>query len=84
MFSVACPVPTSDTTTYDALKHPDRAAGEVQTGDFGENWGLSTGSSSSNGGEEKKSRDQKAEVEELRAQVEQLRRQQRGEAGQEG
>ena len=36
------------------------------------------------GGEEKKSRDWEAEIKELRAQVEQLRRQQRGVAGPEG
>ena len=40
----------------------------------------STGYSSSSGGEDPKSRVQEAEIKDLRAQVEQLRRQQRGEA----
>ena len=44
----------------------------------------STGSPSSRGEEDKKSKIQEAEIKELRAQIEQLRKQQRGEAGQEG
>ena len=60
------------------LRGKYRQAISARTGEW------STGSSSSSGGEEKKSRVQEAEIKELRAQVEQLRRQQRGEAGHEG
>ena len=58
-------------------QHSGKAAGKAQAGGCFENWRGVHGSSSSSGEEDKKSKSQEAEIKEVRAQVERLRRQKR-------
>ena len=66
------------------LQHPGRAVGKIEAGDFGENWRVVHRFVVIEWRRGQEVQSSGAESKELQAQVEQLRRQQRGEPGQEG